>query len=168
MGIVKAGYDGYLIRCNHCGDETSEIFSSKVEAMQFIDDNEEGWIYDDENGIICSSCRNHMFDCSNNKYNKKAIPRVKKPKIITIEEDKLRQYLQDKENEIIEYYELQYDNNIKNIMNKVVLSLFNQNVSIKTIYNAFKEIFNVSEDFIYKIIEDEVYNKKYGINETGD
>ena len=164
MSIVKVGYNEYEIRCNLCGEESAEVFTSKIEARQFIENNKEDWRYDDENGIICSSCRNHRFDISNNKYYKKIIPKVRKTNIITVEEEKLKQYLQDKESEIIEYYKLKYKRKNKATIRKIIISLFNQSIDIAKIYNALKQVFNISEDVIYKIVENETYNKKYGID----
>jgi len=181
MSIVKVGRDEYLVRCNVCGDETLQSFNSKTEARQFVENNDEGWVDDFDNGFTCPSCREHKFDNMNNKYYKKSNV---KNKTIIIDEDRLNQYLKDRDKEICKYYEMQYEKKLvgslyekeneiikickiknmeklKNLTKDLIIDLFNYGMNINNIFLILRSSFNISNDYINEIIEEELYRKKY-------
>ncbi|AEF86843.1 hypothetical protein TREPR_2035 [Treponema primitia ZAS-2] len=55
MIIHKLGSRYYVLRCIDCGAE--EEFFSKEDARKFIYEETNGWIYVEQEGTYCSSCR---------------------------------------------------------------------------------------------------------------
>jgi type IV secretory pathway VirB4 component len=106
MSIVKVGRDEYLVRCNLCGDETLQSFNSKTEARQYVENNDEGWIDDFDNGFTCPLCREYKFENTNKKYFKN-----NKQKTLIINENLKDNYSKEiseknkEENELLEKYE---------------------------------------------------------------